>query len=807
MKNRNLGTRLIQLLLFIFITLKSYSQHADAKIFAGADRATPSLAQYESWINNTNEGSTEAQTLANLDFFRWLKDEYGLKLDIYAISAGAIDKAQWYGSMESEDFKRQFPNGFGPIYDKAWQMGTRLGTWGGPDGFGNTPEEEQARIDMMVKLCRDFKFRLLKFDAVVGQLRNEKQDAFIRMMTECRKYSPDLILNNHRLNLNEEAKKHVTTTLWGGVETYVDVHISNYGMTAPHHRGGNLSRNIVPGFERLIEDHGVCLSSCLDYWEDDLVLQAFNRTLILSPHIYGNPWFLKDDEYPKLARIFNLARKYGKILVNGMVLPDEKYGQKAISRGNSNTRLITLRNLSWNKSDAYVTIGAETGLTENINYEARLLHPVERVLGTFRKGETFKVEVDPFRSALLLVCPKGEAGIGIEGCDYELVSDVPGKPVKILLEGLPGTRHAIHLKANNLRFSKAEIDHTPVPGLLGNKKTEVTFPGEPLKEQWHRKIADLSECKVPDDAEALYEATVFSADNNALEIRSLKRSGETGIPEVKAAREAFLNQPLFAERGVWDKYMFDGNPSTSFYVCRRFSQTSLINGGSLRIDFGKPVSMDELVIEVGSEHALQPWKTNEAMTLQVSADLKVWTDIKILIDKKMKAKLDSRKPVRYVRFNGTPDKVIEINGFLNGVPLDRTEWRGSNLFSSYRRIGVEKSWSGSTVLDEIPAGSYLAVCLNGEHGLEGAYAALRVDGKPVGASDRSPSYPVNPWEYPVIRTESNYTYYIPLTADMKGKKIDTVVLGMKGGKSSFKPEVWLTSYPAPYVKKELILYR
>ncbi len=110
-------------------------------------------------------------------------------------------------------------------------------------------------------------------------------------------------------------------------------------------------------------------------------------------------------------------------------------------------------------------------------------------------------------------------------------------------------------------------------------------------------------------------------------------------------------------------------------------------------------------------------------------------------------------------------------------------------------------------LDEIPAGAYLAICLEGEHGIEGAYAAIRVDGLPVGAPDRSPSYPVNPFEYPVMKAKSHYTYYVPLTADMLGKEIDVVVLGMKGGIAEFKPEVWLTTYPAPYVKKELILNR
>ena len=36
---------------------------------AGADNFTPSIPQYFSWINNTNEGATEEQTLINLDFF------------------------------------------------------------------------------------------------------------------------------------------------------------------------------------------------------------------------------------------------------------------------------------------------------------------------------------------------------------------------------------------------------------------------------------------------------------------------------------------------------------------------------------------------------------------------------------------------------------------------------------------------------------------------------------------------------------------------------------------------------------------
>src|SRR5271165_7060225 len=50
-------------------------------LYPGADEQTPSRAHYFPWINNAWEGSTEAQTLINLDFFQWLHDEYGMQLD------------------------------------------------------------------------------------------------------------------------------------------------------------------------------------------------------------------------------------------------------------------------------------------------------------------------------------------------------------------------------------------------------------------------------------------------------------------------------------------------------------------------------------------------------------------------------------------------------------------------------------------------------------------------------------------------------------------------------------------------------
>jgi len=791
--------------LLLAIAHAGYAQAA-GKMFPGADAKTPSRSEYFTWINNTGEGSTEAQTLTNLEFFQWLHDEYGMVLDIYAFDAGNIDKSVKFGPSAAAKFKTQFPRGYGPLADQAAAMGTRLGVWDGPDGFGNTPDDETRKIEQMVSLCRDYHFELFKFDGMGGDLRAEKQDAFVRMMTACRAYNPDLILLNHRLDLGKEGVKHATTWLLGGAETYIDVHMPNE-CTATHHRAGALAREVAPGLQRLTEDHGVCLSSCLDYWEDDLILQAFNRNLILAPQLYGNPWFLRDDEYPKLARIFNLTRQYKNLLVNGIVLPAEKYGANAVSRGDDQTRLVTLRNIRWQSITRTIQLDDEIGLVKGSLVELRQLHPVERIIGRFPVGATVEVEVLPFRSCLLLATSATPPGPAIEGCDFEIVREVAGKPVTIQLLAFPGEKKTIRLQGSSAAFTQATLDGQPVNELLTRKPLEIVFPGSPIKDSYHRKLGDLTARAVPADAEALYEATCFAADNNALEARSLVRSGPTLVPQVQQARGAFTGQYLFRARGLWDRYLFDGDDNTSFYVSRRFVRSDFrLNGGSLRLDLGEPLALDSLAIHVANEQSLQPFKTLGNIRAEVSADLITWRTVNITGGIDMTLPLDPTSPVRYVRLPGTPESINEITGFKDGVQVDRSRWRASILFSPYQPVEAKAAFECGFVLAEIPRGSYLAIALNGRHGIEGAYAALRVNGRPVGAPDRSVSFVSNTWEYPVPATDANYTYYIPLTPEMKGARIDAVVLVMKNGLAGFKPEVWITAYPIPYATKELLLY-
>ena len=88
---------------------------------------------------------------------------------------------------------------------------------------------------------------------------------------------------------------------------------------------------------------------------------------------------------------------------------------------------------------------------------------------------------------------------------------------------------------------------------------------------------------------------------------------------------------------------------------------------------------------------------------------------------------------------------------------------------------------------------------------EGAYAALRVGDRIVGAPTRATSFPSNVWEYPVPRRDSHYTYFVPVTDDMVGQPVEVIVLGMDPEHLAFEPEVWLTAYATPHASQELVL--
>ena len=779
----------------------------------GANETTPSRAHYFDWINSQYEGTTEAHTLTNLAFFQYLHDAFGLNLDIYSLDVGNIDDGPYtagvgrlspahYGSLQSAEFRTQFPHGFTPLVEKAAAFGCRLGIWLGPDGFGNAPAQTRQRTDLLVSLCRDFNFALFKLDAVAGNLRPDKQATLMNALQTCRTYTPDLVVLNERVDLGA-AEPYATTSLWEGAETYTDVFSYNT-CTAPHHRAGALARGYTPNLTRLMEDHGVCLSSCLDYWDDELVIQAFARNLILAPQIYGNPWLLRDDELPRLARLFNLHRQYRDILVSALPLPEDRYGPLAISRGNGQTRLITMRNLTWQPQRRNVKLDESLGLTGPGPFEVRLLHPFERVLGLFDRGAEVPVTAMPFRACLLIAADSPIVSVGVTGCAYSVVRDLPNQPVVISLLNMPGTKTDVRLMLTPRRFSTATLDGQPVNEITRGVAIPVSFGGDRLTASWRRHLGALTPCPVPADAAALYEATCFAADSNALEVRSLHRSGPTALPPVQAARDAFFSQRMFTNRGLWDRNLFDGDLQTHF-VARLPDRV-------LRVDFGQPSTIDRIVLRMRDREdadlnpALHAFAADAVA--EVSPDLRTWTALPPAWTGHgtiAELTVPTTQPIRYLRITGAPQRIAELEAYRGSKPLDRTDWRASNLLPAYAQHPARAAWSLSFVADGLTKNSVLAVPIAGRHGVEGAYAALRIGDQLYGAPDRAVSYPSNTWEYQNVESDSNYTYYFPLTPDLAGQTIEVIVLLLDETATDVTPEAWLTAYPIPFESHTLVL--
>ena len=738
---------------------------------AGADERTPSKSQYFSWINNTNEGATEEQTLINLDFFDYMKRTYGMQLKIYAWDAGNFDGAsRHYGAEEIEKLKKQFPNGYKPIVERAAKSGIRLGLWGSPDGYGNDEETEKARYEFFVHLCRDYNFAEFKLDGVCGGLRPEKAALFAKMLRECRKYSPDLVVLNHRLNLYE-AEKHITTFLFNGDETYVDI-LNRNSKTAIHHRAFMFERGHVDGLNRLAEDHGVCISSEIDYFEDELIYQAFGRCLILAPEIYGNPWLMRDDELPKLARVYNLHRRNAEILVNGKLLPD-CCGCHAISRGNDKKRFVCTGNNSWETKAVKFKL-SELRLKGVENFAVNIHHPFEKHLGIFNINEEIEIELMPFRAALIEFSAPECAETMLHDCEYEIVNeDENGKPLKV--KYFSG-------KTPDCEYITAEKEKAPL--LLGtlNEKTDKV-----------------------EDNEFLYESAMFAINNDSLERRSADRAGLTAIPEVKAARDAFFAQERYALRGCDNANMFDGKPET-FYDCtsKEYRGEKIrLNGGCLRVDFGAEYDIDAVEIECFATKT----PTDEVLAFElpcyadISTNLRDWHcntkfpetvvleenyiqktvhynvhDIYELAGRRLKITYSFSGKARYLRINRPMDRIFSVKLVKNGKYITPAAPRANILQAPFRYSNIKAVQSAEYTLPQITKPSKIAVAVEGKHGKEGVYCVAEIDGKTCGFPERAPDYSANMWEHYVHLTEENNTFYLPIDESLSGKKITVKAL-------------------------------
>ncbi|MBQ9946312.1 MAG: hypothetical protein IJO68_07295 [Clostridia bacterium] len=757
---------------------------------AGADNLTPSVPQYFSWVNNTNEGSTEEQTLINLDFFRYMKEVYGMEIRIYAWDAGNFDGAsEGYGNINGEKFRSQYPDEYYKVVEKARESGIRMGLWGSPDGFGDDEKTENERFEFFVHLCREHNFALFKLDGVCGHLRPEKAELFAEMLRECRKYSPDLIVLNHRLELFE-AEKHVTTYLWNGTETYVDVSTCN-SNTCMHHRGFMFERGHTNELERLAEDHGVCISSCIDYFEDELIYQAFNRSLILAPETYGNPWLMRDSELPKFARVYNLHKRNADILVSGIKLP-ESYGANAVSRGIATKRFISTGNNSWVEKKIKISLSEETGLATDKKIEVNIHHPYEKHLGVFSYGDEVEITLMPFRAVLIEMAVPEEAEPVLIGAEYEIIKEsTDGTPEEVKILYSDGKDILLRKNGKESFFMKGE-------------KTDK-------KEKAPKKLGTLN--NAPEsiaDGEFLYENAMFAITNDCLEKRSLLRSGDTLIPEVKAARDAFFSQKTYKLRGLEAENIFDGRDDTFFdSQSKTYCDNDLrINGGCLRVDTGSIYECDHIEIEFFASDT--PTREVEIQSVplkaEISCDLRSWeTSENVKLTEKKKdtqeivkftvhttyplkgRRLVASYPVngslRYIRIAKPVDRIFAVRLIKEGKEIKLLSPKANNMQAHFSYKKTRAVHSAEFTLPDYTGLRRLTVAVEGVHGAEGVYCIAEADGQFFGFPERAPEYKANQWEHRVIDSDKNNTFFLTLPDCLEGKKIKIYAVFSDGSKA------------------------
>ena len=775
----------------------------------GKTEKSLSVPQYFSWVNHNNDGTTEEITLTNLDFFAWLKREFGMKIEIYALDAGNFDSpAHMAFDPENEQFRRNFPNGFEKIAARARELGIKLGYWCGPDGFGETEEDAEKRSRQIIDLVEKYEAGLLKFDLVGGDIRPEKIPMFEKTIIECRKICPELIVLIHRLNIGD-AQRFATTFLWEGQESYTDVLVCN-DRPAPHHREGGLVRGLVPGMQRLTEDHGVCLSSCLDFFEDELVLQAFSRSLILSPEIYGTPAFLRDDEFPRLARIYNISAKYAPLLVDGFRLEDDdtcRFGENAVSRGNGRTRVMTFKNLSWQPFEAVIRLDGTVGLEGDGKVRVVRYFPTQRLLGDFDFGSVVRVTVDPFRSCMIVASLDGIDDVLLTDCDYEVVRDVENRPVEVNIVRADGKVRLI-----SPCFGKAALGGENAPEILGDG-AEIH-----LDKSVHapKFLGTFENCPIPSFAETLYEAACFESDGVSLEKASLRRAGKTKYPEVEAARNAFFGQEGYYIRGCDPEFMFDGKDET-FYDARSRNYGRRVKNGCLRIDLGKAVDADRVCMEVFSadEGSLAALPNIYPQMGETSQDLFSWNEMPLLSRRELRRAEEpfsmenvNRKgydmgyrvlveysvsaPFRYLRLPEPPDHIHSLRFFKNGEEIAVGTPKANNMLAAFKNRSVV---SARKLTVEIPSdareGSYITVACSGEHGRECLYAAAVCGSRFVGCFDRAPSFPVHWWGHWTIDCSHNSSHYIRIGDGMRGKSVDVYLLLLDGGVEDYTADAYL----------------
>jgi hypothetical protein len=809
---------------------------------------------YFDWLCHDNSGPLESEILANFAVLKKMKALYGLQFDIYNSDAGLVESMGTYFPQYKPIFEKRFPRGLRTIADASKELGMRLGLWIGPDGFGETPQSMEARKRQLISWVKESNVGLFKLDTVVSALRHEnkyilekKYQALMDALSEIRQIDPRFVAINHRVNNSPYMLTITDCILWKGEETYNDVHITNrdawlYNRVCASRR--DLSTLFYNTPFRLFEDHGLCFNTNIEKWEDEFITQAFGRASVISPEMYGTFFFLRDKDYPKLARLIQFHKQSQDILKKIYHLEE---GDIAHSNGKSS--LIVLRNMTWERATKTIPLDKRIGLniSNGTSITIRQRHPFEYTYSgqgeDYRAGSVFSVILEPFEIKLIQIDAEHPKESMIAGIPYEIIPYPDHENYDVELLGEPGKEYELTLynfEGKDLRW----VDKSPVfPTEKERKRLRIRFPGDPIKRNYFAPLGEFA--KLPCEAvagEYLAELAKFTIDDNALEIREMEhlKKNPSRFPEVEACRSYMWDKVI--QTHTYDRNAFDGDHSTRWsdgYPMRSpftgtprpyRSDTSL-----WRIDMGDHVDLRklELLIVRRTEDA-------HINSVELSSDLRNWVKIEDIETSGLHeipffqelrrrrgniriydVQASDERPVRiavefpenrsrYIRIHGRNFSVSEIFGYDGkGKKISRQKWHATNFYgltTEPKRIlklnhSLTDHWPGQEFAVAVYAGDKKF------HPVDDVYVAVLVGGEIVIPRHRAPSYPYHNYEWNSwwLKEQglSGMTFRVPSRPGWTGKDIEFFILLFSENTTNVKAKLFLVTPEKPFQKRTL----
>jgi len=152
-------------------------------------------------------------------------------------------------------------------------------------------------------------------------------------------------------------------------------------------------------------------------------------------------------------------------------------------------------------------------------------------------------------------------------------------------------------------------------------------------------------------------------------------------------------------------------------------------------------------------------------------------------------------PARYFRLPNPMDRIFSVKAFAGTRELTFVRPHANNLMAPFAAKMPVSARQVTVHLADLPENAFLSVALDGVHGVEGAYVAAECNGKLLGCPDRAPSYPSNIWECCVRKVDANYTYYLPLSAELAHSDITVTALYCDPDHPDTEMRVWLCADP------------